>query len=207
MTQDTESDMTSEQDAQRNDLGMVEQVREAVRRGDLEVPTGAEDIVLALRASMAEYDELFGRFQRLAADFANFQRRASTNEREARSQATIGAIRSVIPVMDQFDLALGQDSSKSTAEQIVGGVRMIRDELMRVLAGFGVTAIEPKPNDEFDPAAHEAMLQQASPEVDPGRVVQTFGVGYRMGDRVIRPAKVSVAAVQTSRESGQSEGA
>jgi molecular chaperone GrpE len=193
MAHDTDHENKNEQQAASADAEAIEQVREAVRRDDIEVPTGAEDIVAALRASMAEHEEVFGRLQRLAADFSNFQRRAATNEREARLHATAGVIQNVLPVMDQFDLALGQDTTKVSAEQIAGGVRMIRDELMRILSGFGVSMIEPKPNDEFDPAAHEAMLQQPSTEVEPGRIVAALGVGYRMGDRVIRPAKVAVA--------------
>lgn len=195
MSNDAETQQNEQQgdEAARDDAAMIEQVREALRRDELEIPTGAEDIVAALSASMREHDELFSRFQRLAADFSNFQRRASVNERDARTHATIGVIQSVLPVVDQFDLALGQDPQKVSAEQIVGGVRMIRDELQRVLSSFGVATIEPKPGDEFDPHAHEAMLQQPHADIAPGRIVSVFSVGYRMGDRTIRPAKVAVA--------------
>ncbi|RMH10377.1 MAG: nucleotide exchange factor GrpE [Planctomycetota bacterium] len=178
----------------RLDLETLEQIRNAARSGEIEAPAGAEDIIETLRATLAEHDELFNRFQRLAADYQNFQRRAAANEREARTSATIGVVQSVLPVMDHFDLALSQDTSTATAEQIAGGVRMIRDELMRVLQGFGVTMINPSPGESFDPSEHEAMLQQPSDDVEPGHVLQVLGVGYRLGDRVIRPAKVIVAA-------------
>lgn len=176
------------------DAGAIEQILDLARAGELEIPSGAEDIVEALRAALAERDDLMARFKTLAAEFQNYQRRAAINEREARQGATAGVVQSVLPVMDHFDLALGQDLSKATAEQIAGGVRLIKAELMRVLEGYGVSLIEPKLGESFNPGEQQAMLQQPSTEVEPGHVVMVLGVGYRLGERVIRPAKVAVAA-------------
>ncbi|MCL4222539.1 MAG: nucleotide exchange factor GrpE [Phycisphaerales bacterium] len=172
----------------------IEQIQEMARAGELEVPSGAEDIVEALKAALAERDDLMNRFKTLAADFQNYQRRAAINEREARQGATAGVVQSVLPVMDHFDLALGQDLTRATAEQIACGVRLIRAELMRVLEGYGVSLIEPKPGESFNPGEQQAMMQQPSTEIEPGHVVTVLGVGYRLGERVIRPAKVAVAA-------------
>ncbi len=176
------------------DAAAIEQIQEMARAGELEVPSGAEDIVEALRAALTERDDLLARFKTLAADFQNYQRRAAINEREARQGATSGVVQSVLPIMDHFDLALGQDPTKATSEQIAGGVRMIRAELMRVLEGYGVSLIEPKPGESFNPGDQQAVMQQPSADVEPGHVVMVLGVGYRLGDRVIRPAKVAVAA-------------
>jgi molecular chaperone GrpE len=98
----------------------------------------------------------------------------------------------VIPVLDHFDLALGQDPAKVTADQIVSGVKVIRDELLKVLQRHGVNLIEPKPNDEFDPTRHQAVLQQQDEAIEPGHIVQTLQMGYALNDRAIRPASVSV---------------
>jgi len=171
----------------------IEQIQEAVREDAVEVPSGAEGIVEAFRATLAQRDDWHDRFVHLGADYQNFQRRAANNEREARTSATVGVVQNVLPVLDHFDLALEQDPDKATAEQIIGGVSMIRDELQRVLGTFGVSKIEPAPGDEFDPSQHEAMLQQPTDEVEPGRVVKTLGAGYILGERVIRPAKVIIA--------------
>jgi len=174
----------------------IAEIQELARAGSLEAPAGAEEIVEALRGALAERDELLARLQRTAADHQNFQRRAANNEREAGTQARTGVVQSIIPVLDHFELALGQDPAKSTAEQIVGGVRVIRDELMRVLANFGVSVIDPTPGDEFDPNCHEAMLRQPADGVPPGCVSLNLGVGYKLGDRVVRPAKVAVAPTE-----------
>lgn len=175
------------------DASAIEQIQDMALAGELEVPSGAEDIVEALKSALVERDDLMARFKTLAADFQNYQRRAAINEREARQGATAGVVQSVLPVMDHFDLALGQDLTKATAEQIAGGVRLIRAELMRVLEGYGVSLIEPKPGESFNPGEQQAMMQQPSAEIEPGHVVMLLGVGYRLGERVIRPAKVAVA--------------
>lgn len=176
------------------DAQAIEQIQSLVRTGEIEVPSGAEDIVDAFRATLTEKEDLLNRLKLLAADYQNYQRRATINEREARTGATAGVVQSVLPVMDHFDLALGQDLTKATAEQIAGGVQMIRAELMRILESYGVLLIEPKPGESFNPSEQQAMLHQPSEDVEPGHVVMVLGVGYRLGERVIRPAKVSIAA-------------
>jgi molecular chaperone GrpE len=129
---------------------------------------------------------------RTIADYQNFARRAAASEREAKLQGITAIVLNVIPIIDHFDLALGQDPAKVTAEQIASGVKVIRDELLKVLQRHGVSLIEPKPNDEFDPTRHQAVLQQQDDAIDPGHIVQTLQAGYALNDRAIRPASVSV---------------
>jgi len=98
----------------------------------------------------------------------------------------------VIPILDHFDLALNQDPGKVAAEQIVAGVRVIRDELMRVLQNHGVSLIHPEPDDEFDPTRHQAVVQAKDADVRPGHIAATLQSGYALNDRAVRPAMVSV---------------
>src|SRR5438132_566769 len=95
----------------------------------------------------AERDAINDKYLRTLADYQNSQRRAATNEREARVQGVTGVVLNVLNVVDHFDLALGQDPSTASAEQIIGGVKLIRDELLRVLQNQGVVMINPGPND------------------------------------------------------------
>ncbi|MFT3685508.1 MAG: nucleotide exchange factor GrpE [Phycisphaerales bacterium] len=139
-----------------------------------------------------------GDYQRVLADFSNYQRRALQNEQVAKTEGSSKVAADVVQVVDHFDLALGQDLSKATPQSIMDGMKMIRDELIRVLARHGVTLIAPKPNDAFTPGRHEAITQQTAEGVEPGNVVNTFQPGYALAtpngaERVIRPAKVSVA--------------
>ena len=85
-----------------------------------------------------------------------------------------------------------QDPAKATAEQIMQGVRVIRDELMKVLQSYGVQEINPRPGDDVDPHRHEAVMQAETSAVPPGHIVATLQAGYSLGDRVIRPARVSI---------------
>jgi len=134
---------------------------------------------------------------RALADFQNFQRRSLQNEIAAKQDGVSGVVRGVVNALDHFDLALHLDPAKSTAEQIVGGVRVIRDELLKVLAQQGVSMINPADGDDFQPGRHEAIMQMQKDGVESGQVAQTLQAGYVLStagnDRVLRPAKVAVA--------------
>ena len=149
------------------------------------------DPIAELEAKLADAE---ARALRTLADFQNFQKRAANNEIEARKQGITGIITSLLPVMDNFDLALGQDISSMSAEQLLGGVEMVRAEMERALAQQGVGLIKPKRGDAFDPAIHEAVTRHPDPDVEPGAIIDAFQTGYKLGDRVLRPAKVVVAA-------------
>ncbi len=162
-------------------------------------PTGVDPGDLEARVARAEGDlaDMQAKYLRTLADYQNSHRRALANEQEARVQARTGVVQSVLSVLDHFDLALGQDMAKASAEQIVSGVKVIRDELMKVLQSHGVGVINPAPGEEFNPDRHQAIMQQAAKGIDPGHVVATYQVGFTIStggaERVVRPAKVAVA--------------
>lgn len=147
----------------------------------------------ALAEALRQRDELDEKYKRALADFRNYHQRALANEREARRHGAADVLQAVIRVLDHFDLALGQDPDRATAEQILGGVKLIREELLRAIGTQGVTTIEPAPNDEFDPHLHQAVQQASAEGVGPGRISVPLQAGYALGDRVLRPAKVVVA--------------
>lgn len=149
---------------------------------------GAEQIA-RLRAQLEDLNQ---KYLRTVADYQNAQRRALREQDEARRQGLTSVALGVLGVIDHFDLALLQDPEKATAAQIMSGVKVIRDELIKVLNSYGVTEINPAPGDEFDPHIHQAVMQTETDAVPPGSIVQTLQTGYTLGDRVIRPAKVSI---------------
>ena len=132
--------------------------------------------------------------QRALADFKNFQRRASEEEQRMTRIATANAFRVMLPVLDQLQMAIQQDVEAVTGEQILEGVRIAGDELLKILCDHGVSVIEPQPGDEFEPLRHEAMMNMDSDEHDSGCIVQVLQVGFLLGEQVLRPAKVSVAS-------------
>ena len=140
----------------------------------------------------AQMEELNSKYLRLAADYQNSQRRSIREQDEAKRQGLTSVALGVLGIVDHFDLALMQDPEKATAGQIMSGVKVIRDELIKVLQGYGVTEVNPAPGSEFDPHQHQAVMQTETDAVEPGAIVSTLQTGYMLGDRVIRPAKVSI---------------
>jgi len=133
------------------------------------------------------------KYLRMLADYQNYQRRSLQNEVVAKREGAKSIVSAVVPVIDHFDLALAQDTSKVSADQLAQGVKIIRDELMKALASHGVATIVPQKNDLFEPGKHAAVMQQPAEGVDSGHVVACFQAGYTFNDQVLRPAKVSVA--------------
>ncbi len=155
-------------------------------------------LIIERDAAVRERDEATAQWKRALADFQNFQRRAAMNEQEAKRQGATSVLNSIVPVLDHFDLALAQldqQTQESSLSAVVEGMRVIRAELLRALSLHGVSLIEPKPGDAFEPGKHEALMQTPSPPpgVEPGHIAQVIQNGYALGDRVIRSAKVGVA--------------
>lgn len=160
-------------------------------------PDGADDAVDETAALIDqlthEREEARAARQRALADFANFQRRSAENERRARVEGKTRVLRDFVEILDHFDRAIEQDPAKITTEQLLHGVCLVRDELMKAMELHGVVRIDPNRGDEFDPNRHQAMLRQPDDEVAPGHIVAVFSPGYATADQVIRPAKVAVA--------------
>ena len=98
----------------------------------------------------------------------------------------------MLQVVDHFDMALTVDPAKVDPKTLLDGVKITYDELRKVLANRGIESFDPtgKP---FDPHQHEAVMQEASDKQPPMTVMQTFQRGYKIGERVLRPAKVKVS--------------
>ena len=160
-----------------------------------EVETAAEALDRCDRLQ-AELEEANNRYLRLAADYQNSQRRHTQNEVHAKLQGIAAVTQSILSVLDHFDLALAIDPAKASAAQVIDGVKVIRDELMKTLVGHGVGVIQPRQGDAFEPGRHEAVMQQPVAGVGPGLVASCFQPGYTLTvagtERVVRPAKVAV---------------
>jgi len=162
--------------------------------GEMEQIELSEEAARFVEELRSELDEAIGARQRALADFANYQRRAIENESRAVHRGVVQVIRAIIPVLDHFDLALHQDPAKLTTEKLMHGVQIVREELTKALEQQNVRTIAPGKGDEFDPQQHEAMMRQEAEGVKPGHIVSALQPGYAIGEMVIRPAKVIVAA-------------
>lgn len=141
----------------------------------------------------AERDEAVAARQRALADFANFQRRSVENEARARVGGLAQLARALMPVLDNFDLTLAQDHARLSVEQMAKSIEMTRAELQKALEQNGISRIDPAPGEAFDPMQHDAIMRQPAAGVAPGCVSLRLQTGWRLGESVLRPAKVAVA--------------
>ena len=150
-------------------------------------PATPESRIAALEKEVAELKD--ARLRALA-DLQNTARRGIENEGRARSQGVAGAAKAILPALDHVDLALQQ--SGMTLEQAMQGLNMLRDELVKGLEKVGVERIDPKVGEEFQPGIHEAVMRQAVEGVPPNGVSMVLQSGWRLGESILRPAKVAV---------------
>jgi molecular chaperone GrpE len=148
-----------------------------------------------LRQRAAKADEHWDRLLRATADFDNFKKRAVREKQEAIKFANEQLIQKLIPVLDAFDMALAaaQNGSTEAAKSMQAGVNMVYQQLRSALAEAGLEEVDAagKP---FDHNLHEAVSQKVTAEVPDGHVVQQLRKGYKLRERLLRPASVIVAA-------------
>ena len=147
-----------------------------------------------LKSRAEKADENWERLVRTSADFENFKKRASREKQEAIRYANEALLEKLVPVLDNFDAALSaaQTSSADGAQSLQAGVAMIFQQLKRVLTESGLEEVDAT-GQAFDPNLHEAVSQQESADVPEGNVLQQLRKGYKLRDRLLRPATVVVA--------------
>jgi len=149
----------------------------------------------------AERDEYLNDLKRVAADFDNYRKRAARDQESLVARAHERLVKELLPVLDDLEraLAAAEEHEEATLEE---GVRLVHEELKAALTREGLAEIET--NGRFDPHVHEALLSQPS-EQEEGAVIEVIQKGYKLGDRVLRPARVVVAAAP-EKESGDGGG-
>lgn len=159
------------------------------------VAMDAAALQAALDAAEARVAEHLDGWQRARADFANYKRRMEGEMVAVRGNAAADIITTFVPVLDDLDLALRnapQTDDKELA-QWINGVVMVQRKLYAIFERHGVTRIAAL-GQPFDPNKHEAVMQEASATHASGTVIDVLREGYQMGDRVLRPSMVRVAA-------------
>ena len=149
------------------------------------VPTGedtaASDELTLARTALAERTL---DLQRLQAEYLNYKRRVDRDRELVKQNATFGVLSELLPVLDDIDRAREHG-------ELEGGFKAVADSLERIVHALGLTKFGAK-GDEFDPKHHEALMHGHSPEVTTTTVDVVAHAGYRIGERVLRAAKVTV---------------
>jgi len=164
-----------------------------------EFVTGAETEKPAEAACQTEIDQLKGerdqlldRLARLQAEFENARKRAEREKADFRDHATGSVVEQFLPVLDNFERTFAALQSGSSLESIMGGIQAVDRQLRAVLESYNVIRI-PAQGLPFDPEIHEAVATDASAEHPENTVLQELEPGYKMAEKVIRPARVRVS--------------
>lgn len=130
-------------------------------------------------------------YVRLQADFDNFRRRTKENEAKAADTYKAETLKSFLPVLDNFELALSHMKKDDSGEAYLKGFELLQKQLVKIMTDFGVKEIDAK-GKAFDPHFHEAVMMVQSDEMEDETVALVFQKGYLYKDTVLRPAKVQV---------------
>jgi len=177
------------EEAMREAAEAVE-AREGARRDPADRSAAAEE----LAAAQAEVERLKDAQLRLQADFDNHRKRALRDRQEAHKFGHENLVKDLLATVDNLERALehARGSGSADFEAMLQGVELVRREFLAALAKHGITAVEAD-GERFDPEFHEAMAQEIDDSVPAGTVVKVFEKGYRIWDRLLRPARVVVS--------------
>lgn len=175
---------------------------EATEDNETSEPSGADDIAkdpqdtatgdisaAAIAAEASKFKDLYMRSQ---ADFDNFRKRASREKEEAIRYSNAALLERLLPILDNFELGLDAARQASDASGIIQGMSMVQKQLGDFLSEHGVELLNAE-GSPFDPNLHEAVGQEASETVAEGIVLRQLRRGFKLRDRLLRPATVIVS--------------
>jgi len=155
-----------------------------------------EELEQRLEAAEAERDERTNDLQRVAADFDNYRKRVARDQESLVTRAHERLVKELLPVLDDLERAL-QAAAEHEEAKLADGVQLVYRELRDALSHEGLAEVEA--DGKFDPHVHEALLTQPS-DREEGSVLEVLQKGYRLGDRVLRPARVVIAGPLAAEE-------
>ena len=159
---------------------------------DMDSSADAQDENELIRLE-AERNDLYNKLARAQAEFQNARKRLEADKEQAVQYANSGLIKSLLPVIDNFERALNQDPGKTDVASLLKGMQIVHDQWLAVLGQQSVKEIAPKPGDLFEPATMQALMQQPTAQYPENHVTQLLQKGYSLHDRTLRPAQVAVS--------------
>jgi molecular chaperone GrpE len=151
------------------------------------------DLVADLAKAQQDVVDLTTDLQRLQAEYVNYKRRVDRDRELVKQNAMFTVLSSLLPVLDNLDRAREHG-------ELEGGFKALADSLERIVAEKGLIKFG-KPGEEFDPNFHEALMHAYSPDVTTTTCQNIVSAGYQLGDRVVRPARVTVVDPEPAGES------
>lgn len=152
--------------------------------------TVQDDKIAAEEVVSGEIEELKSSLQRLQADFNNYRRRVETEKQTLSTFANEKIMTELLPVLDNFERALGANEDKE--DEFYKGTELIFKQLFDAMKKFGLEEVA-SDSEAFDPNLHHAVFQEEREDMEPETVIETFQKGYKLSNKVIRPAMVKVS--------------
>lgn len=131
-------------------------------------------------------------FARLQADFTNYKRRSEKERSDIYKYASEGVVTKLLPVLDNLERAFNEVEPEDKEDAFTKGVDLIKQDLEKILSQEGLEEIK-SDGEEFDANLHHAVFMEENPDVKSGHIIETFQKGYKLNDKVIRPAMVKVS--------------
>ncbi len=195
--QEKQTNTTTDEENNVNEEVVEDETAESVEVLDKEETEEANDseedtsqLQSKLNALQAEKDELYQQLLRVQAEYDNFKKRTIKEREAARKYQSQDLIQELLPALDNFERALQVEKTEATAS-IIDGISMVYNQLKEALASQGAEEI-PAVGEEFDPNIHHAVMQVEDDDQPSNTVVEELQKGYKLKDRVIRPAMVKV---------------
>jgi len=182
----------------KKNLGEEKKVKKSVSKRKITEELEIEELISEIDVLRKEFedcknieDDYVDRIKRLQADYDNYRKRTIKEHLEHIKRANKDLVSKLLPIIDNFELALDAGRKLEKDDDFYRGIKMIHDKLIEVLEKENVTVIEPI-GEEFDPKVCEAAVTEAVKDVDEGKVLEVLRKGYMIDDFVIRPAVVKV---------------
>ena len=191
--QEESQPQTESADSAEGGADSPEELPELPADDNIPVEEKLELVQAALEASESKAAEYLDGWQRAQAEFTNYRKRQERERELMRFEAVGRIVKRYLPIVDDLERALQNRPTEGEGAAWADGIELIYRKLMGILEAEGVTRIEAE-GQEFDPNLHEAVMQTESDEYESGVIVEVLQNGYMLGDRVLRPAMVLVAA-------------
>lgn len=205
--QDETTENTEEQEVDQS----VDESSKTIEEINAEIEQELEEAMEAEEKSREEQleeevAELKNKLLRSAADLDNYRKRSARDKADAIRYGNQRLLEDLLPVIDNFGMGM-QASEQDSGSMIYMGMSMVQKQLDDFLTNQGVQEVTLNPGDAFDPNQHDAMAQEASDTFEDGQIIRVMRKGYKMGDRLVRPANVVVAQAPVEEAEASTEDA
>ena len=184
-----------------------EQINEDINTGSSEESTAENDsktndevknrLEAKLSDAYGKQDDLQNKYLRVHADLENLKKRSIKEREDAVHRTRSQLISDLLPSIDAFKMGLSEAEKHTNAKEFVEGFGMAMKQMNNILDEYGLVVLEPT-EQEFDPKYHEAINYEINEDLDEGTVIKTIRCGYRLGDKLLRPATVILSKKETA---------